>query len=276
MGRFVAHRANRDILARFIDVVEHTKASNTQSDQGFLMASRKLAAAPPRGGSDIWKYHDPPIKTGPIDHRHSLELVQWLTRTQYKMHRPDAMRVEPDEVIKVLNGAGAKFVLMGQHGISGWLSEPRATRDVDVVVQKRHFAKAVRAIEAAWPELVIKEFPVVTRFLDPANMEPVIDVMRPNDLYREAFKNCLPVGKTHAVPNLELALAAKYAAMVSRNREIEKKYSDASDFSQIVRRNHAKIDFDRLRQLGDCVYAGGGEELARFIEDVKAGRMLRL
>ncbi|MGH7192882.1 MAG: hypothetical protein ACREJM_05015, partial [Candidatus Saccharimonadales bacterium] len=151
-----------------------------------------------------------------------------------------------------------------------------ATRDVDVVVQKRHHTKAVRAIQAAWPQLVKKEFPVVTRFLDPANQEPVIDVMRPNDVYAESFKNCVRIGKTHDVPNLELALAAKFAAMVSRNRDRAKKYFDAGDFSQIVLRNHADIDFDRLRQLGDAVYPAGGEELIRFVADVKAGNPLRL
>jgi hypothetical protein len=239
------------------------------------MASRKLAA-PPRGGTDPWKDHDPPVKSGPIDHDAALESVRWLTRTQYEMHRPDAMQVEPKELIRVLNEAGVKFVLMGQHGISGWLSEPRATRDVDVVVQKRHFAKAVRVIHAAWQELVVRELPVVTRFLDPSNQEPVIDVMQPIAIYRETFKNCVRVGRTHDVPNLEFALAAKFAAMVSRNREIPKKHSDASDFAQIVLRNHANVDFKRLRHLGDAVYPGGGEDLARFVEDVKAGRMLRL
>lgn len=239
------------------------------------MAS-KIVAPPTRGGSDIWKDHDPPIKTGPIDHQASLETVRFLTRTQYAMHRPDAMQVEPTELIRVLNEAGVKFMLMGQHGISGWISEPRSTRDVDVLVQKRHHSKAVRAIQAAWPALVVKDSPVVTRFLDPANGEPVIDAMKPNGLYREAFKNCVPAGKTHDVPNLELALAAKYAAMVSRNREIPKKLSDASDFAQIVVRNYTMIDRERLRQLGDAVYSGGGDELARFVEDVKAGRMLRL
>ncbi|HEV3339585.1 MAG TPA: hypothetical protein VG125_04495 [Pirellulales bacterium] len=239
------------------------------------MAGKKLAP-PPRGGSDIWKDHDPPIKTGPIDHRSALDSVRWLTRTQYKMHRPDAMQVEPNELIRVLNEAGVKFVLMGQHGISGWLSEPRATRDVDVVVQKRHHGKAIKAIQAAWPELVIKEYSVVTRFLDPANNEPVVDVMRPNDVYREAFKNCVRVGDTHNVPNLELALAAKFAAMVSRNREIAKKYLDASDFTQMALRNRARINVERLRELGDAVYPDGGQELERFVDDVLAGRRLRL
>lgn len=240
------------------------------------MPAKKPAAVRRRGGSDIWKNHDPPVKTGPVDHRHSLETVRFLTRTQYRMHRPDAMQVEPKELIRVLNRSGVKFVLMGQHGISGWLSEPRATRDVDVVVQKRHHAKAVRAIQAAWPELLKKEFPVVTRFLDPANLEPVIDVMRPNDVYAEAFKNCVRIGKTHDVPNLEFALAAKFAALASRNREQFRKYRDTAELMQMVLRNYADIALDRLRRLGDAVYAGGGQELVRFVEDVKAGKPLRV
>lgn len=240
------------------------------------MAGKKLVKAPPRGGSDIWKDHNPFIDPGPVDHHAALESVRFLTRSQYRMYRPDAMQVEPNELIGVLNDAGIKFVLMGQHGISGWLSSPRATRDVDVVVQKRHFAKAVKAIGAAWPELLVQENAVVTRFLDPANREPVIDVMRPYDVYAETFKNSIRIGKSHQVPNLEMALAAKFAAMVSRMRDPEKKHSDAGDFGQIVRRNQHAIDFDRLRRLGDTVYPGGGEEILRFVEDVKAGRMLRL
>jgi hypothetical protein len=123
---------------------------------------------------------------------------------------------------------------------------------------------------------VIEDYSVVTRFLDPANNEPVIDVMRANDVYREAFKNCIRVGDTHDVPNLELALAAKFADLVSRNREMAKKYLDAGDFTQMVLRNKARINAERLRELGDAVYPGGGQELARFVDDAIAGRMLRL
>ena len=37
-----------------------------------------------------------------------------------------------------------------------------------------------------------------------------------------------------------------------------------------------KVAAGRLRQLGETVDQGGGEELARMVEDVKAGRPLRL
>jgi hypothetical protein len=63
---------------------------------------------------------------------------------------------------------------------------------------------------------------------------------------------------------------------VSRNREIAKKYLDASDFTQMVLRNSAQINVERLRELGDAVYPGGGQELERFVEDVVAGRPLRV
>jgi len=75
---------------------------------------------------------------------------------------------------------------------------------------------------------------------------------------------------------LELALASKFAALISRNREIEKKYLDASDFIQLVKRNHAAIDEVKLRQLGEAVYIGGGEALLKYVADAKAGRGLRV
>jgi hypothetical protein len=141
------------------------------------------------------------------------------------------------------------------------------------LVQKRHHAKALRAIQAAYPILTQADNPVVTRFVDPGSKEVVIDVMRPNDLYAEAFKNTVRVGKTHDVPNLELALAAKFAALISRNREQVKKHLDAADF---VQRNHAVIDEAKLCRLGDAIDSGAGEELLKFVEDVKAGRPLRV
>lgn len=55
------------------------------------MAAKKVATGRRRGGSDVWKDHDPPIATAPVDHRASLESVRFLTATQYRMHRPDAV-----------------------------------------------------------------------------------------------------------------------------------------------------------------------------------------
>ena len=70
----------------------------------------------------------------------------------------------------------------------------------------------------------------------------------------------------HRIPTVEAALASKYAAMVSRNREWEKKQQDAVDFRRIARANYSRVDRDALQTLGDLVFQGGGEELSRFLE----------
>jgi hypothetical protein len=53
-------------------------------------------------------------------------------------------------------------------------------------------------------------------------------------------------------------------------------YLDASDFIQIVKRNRDRIDRDRLGMLGNAVYADGGGELLKMVDDVIAGRRLRV
>jgi hypothetical protein len=190
------------------------------------------------------------------------------------MYKPKAAMITPEAVIKVLNKAKVKFVLMGTHGIGGWRSEPRATQDVDVLILKSHHRKAVAAVRKAFPDLQQQELPAVTRFLDPLDGKPVIDLMKPQeDLYREVFKDPVPVGKTHHVPNLEVAIASKYAAMVSANRTTEKKHLDAADFVSMVTTHYGHIDRNVLFSLGEMVKNGGGSEILKRIDDAQAGGM---
>ncbi len=156
------------------------------------------------------------------------------------------------------------------------MNQARATRDVDVVVRKSHFKKAIKTISQRFADLSVDEQVVVTRFLDPVSREPVIDVLRPVGLYAHVFDNALQAAGGHQVPNVEMAIASKFNALVSRNREEEKQHLDASDFIQIVKRNQQRIDRDRLRHLGEAVYPDGGRDLLAMVDDVLAGRRLRV
>ena len=82
------------------------------------------------------------------------------------------------------------------------------------------------------------------------------------------------VEEGYRIPNLEFALGCKFAAMVFPNREERKKYLDAADFISIVEKNVTAIRPARLKQLGERVYPGGGEEILQLMEDAKAGRRL--
>lgn len=225
----------------------------------------------------VWKGHDLPVDVHrPIDHAAALEVTRTLGRYFTRMNPEAGLMVDPLDVIEALKAAGVGFVLIGAHGLSGWMSQARATRDVDVVVRKSHFKKAIKAISQRFPDLSIDEQVVVTRFLDPASREPVIDVLRPVGLYDHVFDNAIEAAGGHRVPNVEMAIASKFNALVSRNREEEKQHLDASDFIQIVKRNQQRIDRDRLRELGETVYQNGGRDLLAMVDDVLAGRRLRM
>jgi hypothetical protein len=210
-------------------------------------------------------------------HKVALGKSSQLTAIFRRMYKPQAPMVTPEAVIKVLNKAKVKFVLMGTHGIGGWRSEPRATQDVDVLVSKSHHRKSVAAVRKAFPDLDVQDLPAVTRFLDPADGKPVIDLMKSEDaLYQEVFKNPVRVGKTHFVPSLEVALACKYAAMISPHRATDRKLLDAADFVNIAITNYDQIDRDVLFSLGEMVKSGGGAEILKRLEDAQAGRSFQV
>jgi hypothetical protein len=187
--------------------------------------------------------------------------------------------ITPLQVIRVLNGAKVRFMLLGAHGLGGWTGKPRATEDVDVLVGTRGHKKAVRALLAAFPHLQADDQEVVTRLRDPDTGTVVIDVMKPNQpLYRDALRYGHPVesgGQPYLIPSLELALATKFAAMISLTRADRDKYQDVRDFMYMVDSNPG-IDLKKLHELGQLVYNGGGDEVVENVRKVRAGEKLTL
>jgi hypothetical protein len=187
--------------------------------------------------------------------------------------------ITPIEVIKVLNAAGVKFMLVGLHGIGGWLRDPRATQDVDVLVAMRGQKKAIAALLAAFPQLAAEDHPVVTRLREKETGEVRIDVMKPNqELFREGLKHTHTVenkGIVYRIPSLEMALTMKFAPMISLNRADKDKFQDAHDFMQMIDSN-PNIDLEKLAELGDLVYPGGGKEIVEKVRQVRAGEKLHL
>lgn len=246
----------------------------------MVLARRRTVPRPSRQRyrqNGAWKGHDDyfvgPIP--PVDHLKALRDTGWLSEVFREMYNEAAVQVKPEAVIRALKRAGVKFVLMGAHAVNGWTRVARATRDVDALVQKSHHKKAVRAIQAAFPELTPEDNPVVTRFRDAADGEVAIDLMKPTDeIHKAVIKNSVLVRLSHLVPNLEMVLACKFAAMVSPNRQEPRKHMDAADFGLLVKHNKDDINRERLRALGETVYAGGGKEVMKLVDDVLAGRPL--
>ncbi len=186
--------------------------------------------------------------------------------------------VSPLQVIAVLNREGISFVLVGAHGVGSWMREPRATQDVDVVVAEKHIKKATRVLVAAFPQLTPSDEEVVVRLLDRETQDVLIDLMKPRSLYREVFRHTHPVSQSqqrYRIPTLEMALAMKFAAMTSPNRQEEDKFQDAHDFIRVVKEND-EINDAKLHALGELVYGGGGADLMKMVRNVRAGERLVL
>lgn len=185
--------------------------------------------------------------------------------------------LSPLDVIRVLNRGKVSFVLVGAYGLAGYRSQARATEDV--VVAARQVAKAVRALTKAFPHLEPDDAEVVVRLRDKETREVAIDVMKPlQPPYHVIFKHAEKVQadkETYRIPTLEMALACKFAPMISLMRMDEKKLQDAADFIDIVKKN-ADIDLARLEELGDMVYNGGGKEILELVRRVRAGEKLEL
>jgi hypothetical protein len=192
------------------------------------------------------------------------------------MYEPRATQVVAKKVVKVLREAGVVGLLLGTHGVAGYRSQARATQDVDVLIKKKDHAKAMRAIRGAYPKLQVQDTPVVTRFLDPRTEKPVIDLMKPTEpLFKVAFRYSLAVGETHRIPDLELALVTKFAAMVPPNRIQSKKLIDGGDFVDMVTENLGDIDEEKLQTLACLVYLRGGAEIIQLVRDIEAGRRIQ-
>jgi predicted nucleotidyltransferase len=208
---------------------------------------------------------------------HAITLADSAALSRHYMPRS----ILPTDVIEILNRAKISYVLVGAHGVFGWMKveEARITKDVDILVTAKHQKKALKALLKEFPYLESIDSPVVTRLKDPKTGQIVIDLMKPNELYRAAFKHTHTVlsGKKlkYRVPSLEMALAMKFAAMVSPNREDVKKIVDSHDFIVMVRAN-PELDLEKLKMFGALVYPEGGQEILELIRRVRAGETLIL
>jgi predicted nucleotidyltransferase len=211
----------------------------------------------------------------PVQEIHARSFTTAALLTRYQM--PAA--IQPRDVIRVLNKAKISFVLVGAYGLAGWIKDPRATKDVDVVVAARHVKKAVKVLVEAFPEVESVELPVVVRLRERGTENVVIDVMKPvQQPYLEVFKHTHKVvsgGQTYRVPSLEMAIVMKFSAMTSLYRAADDKHQDAHDFIRMVK-NNPDLDREKLAELASHLYREGSKDILEMVRQALAGEVLKL
>ncbi len=213
-----------------------------------------------------------PVKTRNI-HAQSLEISTALSAYYIRNFIP------PLRVFRVLNAVKVRFMLVGTHALGGWTGKPRTTTDVDILVGQRFHKRAVRILLNQFPQLRIEDHEDETHLRDAKTGQILIDVMKTNQpLYRAALSHTQAVKWKHQpyrIPSLELALAMKFAAMISTTRYYADRYGDAGDFIGMAQSN-ASIDSRKLYALGQLIYNGGGDELVVKVRQVRADERFSL
>ena len=222
-----------------------------------------------------------------LGHAEAAAECAFLTEQYRRFRQPRAAgMVELTTVLQTLIAKKVSFVLTGAHGIAGWTGRPRSTHDVDILVKSgRNYARAVNALRTRFPELEVRNFADEAAFFLPGETLSLLDVTYPHraDL-EETLATAIWVedsGLRYRVPTLEAALSNKYGAMLTPNRDILKRGQDALDFATMVQHStdagRPPIDLERLRELGEKVWpGGGGAEILQLVEDVKAGKGVNL
>lgn len=211
------------------------------------------------------------------EHWQALQIGSEVTRWFRKDREPNVLNVTPENVIAALNAAGIVCVLMGTHGINVYRDQARATQDVDILVTKRDIRKAVRTLKESFPYLETAENSAVVRFIDPVTQKAVIDLMKPtSEGIRIAFRHAVAIGKSHRIPDLEMAIVSKFLAMIAPNRKQSKRLIDAGDLTNMVEHNRKSLDLEKLRRIGDKVQLHGGSKILKLVEEIDAGRPIQL
>jgi hypothetical protein len=225
-----------------------------------------------------------------LRHDDAVQRVSFLQR-QYRVQwsgHVSSSPVDLNQIIKTLIQKRIPFVLTGAHGISGWLGKPRNTQDVDILVKGgRNHGRAVKAVRALYPQLEVRDFTGLTAFFVQGEKESVIDVVYPHradieeTLAHPVWTENKEHGLRYRVPALEAALANKYGAMLTPTREMGTRLQDTVDFTRMVQHSSDEgrqpIDLEKIQLLGEMVWpGGGGKEILRMVEKVRAGRPIHL
>jgi hypothetical protein len=106
-----------------------------------------------------------------------------------------------------------------------------------------------------------------------------VHLTRPNQpLLRAAFRHYVRLTmrrQDFRIPELEMALAMKFAGLVDPNRDQAEWFQDAHDFMYMVKQNEA-IDADQLAEFGGFVHPGGGSRLLKLVKRTRAGEKFRV
>lgn len=181
---------------------------------------------------------------------------------------PGVLRV----VAEALAEAEAAYVIVGGFAVGALAAHPRATVDIDMIIQREHAPRFMDALAARVGPLEVDHYRSLERIKRPAIDLIISD---PTALRRAALDPALSqhvalgaVGLRLPVP--ELAVVLKYASAVSRSRSAEDADQDLTDLRRLLKA-HEDLDEVLLRRLTDTLHTRSPKELPEIIATLRSG-----
>lgn len=174
-------------------------------------------------------------------------------------------------VIAALDRLGAKWTLVGAHAVNTYV-RPRATIDIDLVVDARLLKRILTELEAEFGTLETTDIGAALRV---TNLS--VDLIRSDNhpLFRAALDHGRERGGPR-VPPPELLVALKFLSAVSPWRKPGERQQDAADLINVYQATGADFDREAALRYGTMVYPGAERELAAMLDRIDRGEGLAL
>ncbi len=174
-------------------------------------------------------------------------------------------------VVGLLERLGVKWTLIGAHAVNVYV-RPRATVDVDFVVEGRAIGRVIEQLEHEFGPLQTTDIGAALRVVNLS-----IDLVRSDNhpLFRAALDRGEPRGGA-LVPPPELLVALKFLAAVSPWRRLGERKQDAADLINVYQAAGAAFDRQTAIEYGRTVYPNAERDLADMFDRIDRGEDIPL
>lgn len=169
-------------------------------------------------------------------------------------------------VIDVLARVGAQWTVVGAHAVNLYV-EPRATVDIDLVVDARKMKPILQALEEEFGALQTVEIGAAVRVTSLS-----VDLIRGDNhpLFRAALDEA---EERHGVriPKVELLLVLKFLAATSPWRDVADRKQDTADLIRLYRATGADLDRTAALEYAAKVYPRAEVEFEGILDRIDRG-----
>jgi len=210
--------------------------------------------------------------TIPAAVQHSLEILRLDAALFRRKELPAVMEETFKRVVAVFDRLQARWVLVGAHAV-GALTEPRATVDIDFIVEEAKLRQVLDALERELGKLEVVDMGPALR-LQGLDVDLIRSTTHP--LFEEALRHTRNL-EGWRIPRPEVLIVLKFLAAVSPWRGLAKKTYDLGDLRALY---HAvgkdQLDAELMQRLAARVYPGAEREFEDLIAKIERGEPISI